>query len=272
MPKEVSAGFIIFQKGSNKLLVSHPTGSPKDGKHSWDIPKGHIEPGEDPLGAALRELYEETGIEHVEDTFEIGRVPYRSDKALHLFSAYADFDIGDLHCDSKFTDSYGVEKSEVDRYRLTDDPELLFSNMYWYVVREMLRRKLAYEVTIQFTDDDFPDKTFPLANILSDNTIRKYLSRVTEMIAKGWWKPNAEYDFMITNEELFGRAFGRAFHDGYRTSHLRTTNEEVYTGLMYAHPVAEFPGSALDPKCRKLYTMHPFPFDDWAMFLPGSER
>ncbi len=115
MPKELSAGFIIFNKGSNKLLVSHPTGTPKDGKHSWDIPKGHVEKGEDPLEAALRELYEETGLEHVEDTFEIGRVPYRSDKALHLFSAYVDFDIGDLHCDSKFTDSYGVEKLEVDK-------------------------------------------------------------------------------------------------------------------------------------------------------------
>lgn len=66
MPKELSAGFIIFQKGSNKLLVSHPTGNPKDGKHSWDIPKGHVEKGEDPLEAALRELYEETGLEHVE--------------------------------------------------------------------------------------------------------------------------------------------------------------------------------------------------------------
>lgn len=268
MPKELSAGFIIFQKGTNKLLISQPTGNPKDGKHSWDIPKGHVEKGEDPLKAALRELYEETGLEHVEDTFEIGRVPYRSDKALHLFSAYADFDIGDLHCDSKFTDSYGVEKPEVDRYQLTDDPELLFSNMYWYATREMLRRKLAYEVTIQITDDDFPDKTFPLASILSDNAISKYLNRVTEVTEKGWWKPKAEYDFTITNEELFGRAS----YDGYRTNRMRTTNEEVHTGLAYAHPVGDFPGSALDPKCRKLWTMHPFPFEDWAMFLPGSER
>ena len=53
---------------------------------------------------------------------------------------------------------------------------------------------------------------------------------------------------------------------------MRTTNEEVHTGLVYAHPVNDFPGSALDPKCRKLWTMHPFPFDDWTMFLPGSER
>ena len=72
----------------------------------------------------------------------------------------------------------------------------------------------------------------------------------------------------ITNEELFGRSS----HDGYRTSHMTTTNEEVHIGLLYAHPVDDFPGSALDPKCRKLWTMHPFPFEDWAMFLPGSDR
>ncbi len=37
------------------LLMQH--------RHRYDLPKGHIEPGEDEWGCALRELYEETGIE-----------------------------------------------------------------------------------------------------------------------------------------------------------------------------------------------------------------
>lgn len=37
------------------LLMHKPT--------RYDLPKGHIESGEDELGCALRELYEETGIE-----------------------------------------------------------------------------------------------------------------------------------------------------------------------------------------------------------------
>jgi 8-oxo-dGTP diphosphatase len=31
-------------------------------RSTWEMPAGHIEPGEDPDGAALRELYEEAGV------------------------------------------------------------------------------------------------------------------------------------------------------------------------------------------------------------------
>ena len=37
------------------LLMQHP--------HRYDLPKGHIEAGEDEWSCAIRELYEETGIE-----------------------------------------------------------------------------------------------------------------------------------------------------------------------------------------------------------------
>ena len=269
MSKEISAGFIIFEKGTNRLLVSHPTGNPRDGRHSWDIPKGHIEEGETPIEAAYRELCEETSLTSVEQVYEIGRVPYRSNKALHLFSAYADFDVDNLQCNSKFTDSFGKEKPEVDRFMVTDDPEMLFSNMYWYATREMCRRGLALEVTVPIICDDCPDeKEFSLGSSVSNNLILKYLNRVKEGIEKGWWKPNAEYGCTITNEDLFGRAA----LDGYCTNHFRTTNEKVYNALMYAHPAGNHQGGPLDPICRKLDTMHPFPFDDWAMFLPGSDR
>lgn len=265
MPKAVSAGFIIFQKGSNKLLVSHPNGHPCAERHSWDIPKGHIEEGEEPLDAALRELFEETGLEHVEDTHEIGRVPYRSDKALHLFSAYADFDIGDLHCDSKFEDSYGNWKPEIDRYQLTDEPEMLFANMYWYVTQEMVRRKLARNVSIRVTCEDCPtERQFSIYNILTCNQIIKYQKRVEECQEKGWWKPGKEYDAYIPNEKLFGLA---SYTD--KDNHIITTNGEIYEGLLHA---INFDSGSMNPSERKLDTMHPFPFEDWALFLPGSER
>ena len=57
--KLTHAGCIVFQvKGKRKtyLVVSSSTG-----KH-WILPKGHIEQGESPRKAALRELREEAGV------------------------------------------------------------------------------------------------------------------------------------------------------------------------------------------------------------------
>lgn len=68
MQKIQSCGVIVMQTQpqlSFLLLIKHPT--------RYDLPKGHIEVGEDELTCALRELYEETGIEastvHLDDTF-----------------------------------------------------------------------------------------------------------------------------------------------------------------------------------------------------------
>lgn len=57
--KLTHAGCIVFQeKGKRKtyLIAASSTG-----KH-WILPKGHIEKGESPRKAALRELREETGV------------------------------------------------------------------------------------------------------------------------------------------------------------------------------------------------------------------
>ena len=41
--------------------------------HSWQMPQGGVDPGEDPWPAALRELYEETNIRSVEKLGEIAQ-------------------------------------------------------------------------------------------------------------------------------------------------------------------------------------------------------
>lgn len=55
MKRTESAGGVVINRRGEILVVSqHGT--------SWSLPKGHIEEGEDPLAAALREIHEETGV------------------------------------------------------------------------------------------------------------------------------------------------------------------------------------------------------------------
>ncbi len=53
-----SCGFLVVRDlpQSSFLLMRHP--------RRWDLPKGHVDPGETEMETALRELQEETGIEH----------------------------------------------------------------------------------------------------------------------------------------------------------------------------------------------------------------
>lgn len=67
MKNERSAGVIVFsdQNDPSFLLLKH-----KDGH--WGFPKGHMNPGEDEIDCAIRELSEETGISRKELEFEPG--------------------------------------------------------------------------------------------------------------------------------------------------------------------------------------------------------
>ncbi len=49
------AGGIIYNDKNEVVIVNQ-------NHDSWSLPKGHIDPGESSLEAALREIYEETGI------------------------------------------------------------------------------------------------------------------------------------------------------------------------------------------------------------------
>ena len=62
---EVSAGgLVIDHSGKNGLLIGRIDHKDSSGQRIlWSLPKGHIEEGETPEQAALREVAEETGIE-----------------------------------------------------------------------------------------------------------------------------------------------------------------------------------------------------------------
>ncbi|MGW2083219.1 NUDIX hydrolase [Streptomyces sp. NPDC001939] len=52
-----TAAFALVSEAQGRLLLTH-VNLPGRG---WDVPGGHIDPGEDPRGAAVREINEETG-------------------------------------------------------------------------------------------------------------------------------------------------------------------------------------------------------------------
>src|SRR5688572_6838403 len=56
--EETSAGGIVFrlERGKPRYLLI------RDSYSNWGFPKGHLEPGEEPATAAVREVGEETGL------------------------------------------------------------------------------------------------------------------------------------------------------------------------------------------------------------------
>jgi 8-oxo-dGTP pyrophosphatase MutT (NUDIX family) len=71
--EERSAGGVVVRGG--EMLVIVPRRRAADGARVLGLPKGHIDPGETQLQAAVREVREETGVE-VELLAELGEVRY----------------------------------------------------------------------------------------------------------------------------------------------------------------------------------------------------
>ena len=81
---EISAGLVIIQQ--NKILLAHPTNAPWYG--TYTIPKGKIEGYENPIEAAIRETYEEVGIEINIDDIKDKKKPYIIEYKNHLGNVY----------------------------------------------------------------------------------------------------------------------------------------------------------------------------------------
>jgi putative (di)nucleoside polyphosphate hydrolase len=66
LPYRDCVGICVFNK-DNKVWIGNRLGASEleDSHYTWQMPQGGIDKGEEPLEAALRELYEETSIKNV---------------------------------------------------------------------------------------------------------------------------------------------------------------------------------------------------------------
>ena len=96
-----SAGLLVFRErdGALEVLLAHmggPFWARKD-EGAWTIPKGELEPGEDPPAGARREYEEELG--HAPPAgplLELGEIRQRGGKRVVAFAVAGDFDPASL--------------------------------------------------------------------------------------------------------------------------------------------------------------------------------
>jgi len=103
MPKE-SAGLLLYRRREKKLefLLVHPGGplwkNKDDG--AWTIPKGEINPGEDPLAAAQREVAEELGFCPSGEFVSLTPIKQKAGKIVRAWAIEADWDPANLKSNS----------------------------------------------------------------------------------------------------------------------------------------------------------------------------
>lgn len=104
-----SAGILLYRRDPDglRLLLIHPGGPFWRGKDegAWMIPKGTVEPGEDPLAAALREYEEELGSQPKGEPRPLCEVRQAGGKWVEAFALEGDFDPAGLRS-NEFTIEY----------------------------------------------------------------------------------------------------------------------------------------------------------------------
>jgi 8-oxo-dGTP pyrophosphatase MutT (NUDIX family) len=72
---ERSAGGVVYRREGDSTEVALASRRTRRGELAWGLPKGLIEPREDPAATALREVREETGLE-AEIEGDLGEISY----------------------------------------------------------------------------------------------------------------------------------------------------------------------------------------------------
>jgi predicted NUDIX family NTP pyrophosphohydrolase len=96
-----SAGILMYRRTGKRLevLLVHPGGPywRRKDEGAWSIPKGEMDPDEDPGDAARREFAEETGVVLAAAPLEpLGEIRQRAGKRVISFAVEGDIDVGSI--------------------------------------------------------------------------------------------------------------------------------------------------------------------------------
>lgn len=132
--RETTSGGIVFrrdEKGAIQILLI------RDAKNRWTIPKGHVEPGEEPKQTAEREIREETGLQEMKVYSWLGKVNFRYRRShtlvlmtMHIYLVEGLGDTNKLHPEEWLTDIKWLSAAEaVDKIAYDDIGKLILLGM-----------------------------------------------------------------------------------------------------------------------------------------------
>lgn len=134
MVHETTSGGVVWRKnakGAIEILLI------QDAKNRWTIPKGHVEPNEEPRQTAQREITEETGLQEMKVGSWLGKVNFRYRRnhtlvlmTMHIYLVEGKGDTDKLQGEDWLTDIKWMPASDaVDKIAYDDIGKLMLVGM-----------------------------------------------------------------------------------------------------------------------------------------------